>query len=197
MEQIFWPVLLLAIGLGLLAMELFVPSAGVLTIASVICLVAAIIVGFTKSMTVGVGMLGITMVIIPAALAAAVRLWPHTPIGRLILLARPDSPDDVLPNSQEYRGLKQLVGKVGVAETPMLPSGIVRVEGETYDALSEGTPIDPGSAVLVVDVRTNRLVVRHSSEMPSSTPEQSPQGDDLLSRPLDSFGIDGFDEPLS
>jgi hypothetical protein len=42
----------------------------------------------------------------------------------------------------------------------MLPSGLIRIDGRSYDASSEGMPIEAGQRVKVVDVQTNRLVVR-------------------------------------
>ena len=42
----------------------------------------------------------------------------------------------------------------------MLPSGMVVIDGKTYDAVSEGVPIEAEQTVLVVGVSTQRLVVR-------------------------------------
>jgi hypothetical protein len=42
----------------------------------------------------------------------------------------------------------------------MLPSGLVLIDGKTYDAVSEGMPIESGAQIIVVHVSTQRLVVR-------------------------------------
>jgi hypothetical protein len=127
-----------------------------------------------------------------------VKWWPQTPIGQLILIPRPEDPDDVLPDTEEYRGLKPLIGKVGRSKSKMMPSGAVVIEGRMYDAVSEGMPIDAGATVKVIAVRTNRIVVRLTNETVTSTP--APPADDAadpLSQPIDSLGIEGFDEPLT
>ena len=43
-----------------------------------------------------------------------------------------------MPDTPERRTLRQLVGKLGVAKSVMLPSGAVLIDGQTIDALSEG-----------------------------------------------------------
>jgi hypothetical protein len=143
-------------------------------------------------------MLVVTIVVVPAVLASAVRWWPHTPIGRLMLVARPEHPDDVLPDTEEYRGLKSLIGKVGKSKSKMLPSGAIVIEGRTYDAVSEGMAIDAGVFVKVVAVKTNRIVVRATDQAMTSVPlSSSNEAADVLSQPIDSLGIEGFDEPLT
>jgi hypothetical protein len=99
-------------------------------------------------------------VVVPSAAAAAVRWWPETPIGRLMLIPRPRSSDDVLPETPTYRTLKDLVGRRGQARGLMVPSGSVIIDGKSYDAISEGMPIEPLQPIIVVSVSTQRLIVR-------------------------------------
>ena len=74
----------------------------------------------------------------------------------------------------------------------MLPSGAVMVEGQTIDALSEGMPIEAGQRVRVIEVRGNRVVVR-----PADDDEQPDPDDDVLSRPIESLGLDSLEDPLA
>ena len=192
MEMLLWSILLLLIGLGLIFLEIFVPSGGVIACLSALAVLGSIIVAFLGGPVYGVTMLAVTSVLVPSAVIAALRWWPHTPIGRLMLIPRPNSPDDVLPESEQYRGLKELIGKYGIARSPMLLSGVVRIDDRVYDAVSEGMPIDQGQRVKVVDVRTCRIVVRPvSDEEPAA---QEPATEDLLSRPINSLGLD---DPLA
>jgi hypothetical protein len=94
----------------------------------------------------------------------AVKFWPETPLGRLILLRRPQGADEVLPQTEAYRTINALVGKRGVAKSMMLPSGVVAVEGKSYDAVSNGLPIEPGQKIRVIGIDTQRLVVRVDEE---------------------------------
>ena len=56
--------------------------------------------------------------------------------------------------------LKGLVGKKGTAFSVLRPSGKVNVEGQMVDALSEGTFIPAGKAVMVVKAESGYVVVK-------------------------------------
>jgi membrane-bound serine protease (ClpP class) len=198
MDPLLWSIFLLTLALALVVLELFVPSGGVLGFLAAAAAVASIVVAFTAGPRQGMIMLVVTTLLVPIVLVSAIRWWPHTPIGRLILIHRPENPDDVLPDTEEYRGLKPLVGKLGVAKSKMLPSGSVTIDGKTHDAVSEGMPIEPGQTIRVVSVRTNRLVVRPSSEPPpEAQPAAALAADDPLSQPIEAMGLEGLDEPLA
>ncbi len=190
MDPLAWSALLLIVGLVLVTLEVFVPSGGVLGFLSIVSLLAGIILAFYHSgPEVGLLFLAVTAVALPTALALAFRWWPKTPMGRRLLLEVPKS-EDVLPDSPERRSLRQLVGKLGVAKTLMLPGGPVLVEGRTIDALSEGQPIEAGQRVRIIEVRGNRVLVRPADDEP-------PPADDLLSQPIESIGLDSLEDPLA
>ena len=134
----------------------------------------------------------------PTVVILLLKWWPHTPIGRRVLLQVPSS-EDVVPDSPKRRELQSLVGKVGRARSVMLPSGAVEIEGQVIDAVSEGMPIDPGQNVEVVEVRGTRVVVRPSEEQPTRPDTPAAPGDkkDLLSEPIDDLGIDPFGDSVS
>ena len=100
----------------------------------------------------------------------------------------------MLPDTDEYHLRDGMVGKRGVAKTDLLPSGDVRIEGRIYDAVSRGMAIDKGQAVIVVEVDTQRLIVRPLSDVEVAEQEST---DDVLSTPIDSLGIEPFEDPLA
>lgn len=79
-----------------------------------------------------------------------------------------------------------------VAKTKMLPSGVVEVDGQTYDAVSDGLPVEPGQTVRIVGVDLNRLEVRPE---PTILAGGSPpaNGEDILRRPLEALGLEPLD----
>lgn len=156
---LFWAVVLLLLGVVCLVLEMFLPSAGTLGLLSALSFIAAVVLGFTAGPRSGIAMTLAVTFIVPLFLAAAVRYWPHTPLGKMILLQRPRH-DEVLPRTDAYRTHRTLVGKYGHAQSHLLPSGVVSIEGKTYDAVSHGLPIDAGQSVRVVGLDTQRLVVR-------------------------------------
>lgn len=191
MTGLTWAILLLVCGLLLIVLEVFVPSGGVIGFLSIAALLTAIGMAFYQSgVEAGLTFVGVIAIAVPSLLALAFRWWPHTPLGKRILLSVPD-PNELLPNSPMRRTLKELVGHVGTAKSLMLPSGAVEIDGMMLDALSEGLPIEAGQRVKVIEVRANRIVVR-----PVSGAEDVQKADDILSQPLESLGLDPFDEPL-
>jgi membrane-bound serine protease (ClpP class) len=186
-----WASLLLLLGLGLVMLEVFVPSGGILGCLAGISLLVAVILAFVSSPYSGLGFVAICIVALPICLAVALHYWPSTPMGRRILLPTTDG-DEMLPDDEFRRELKDLVGKLGVAKSLMLPSGAVQVGDRLIDAVSEGPAIEPGQKVRVIEVRSNRVVVSPAED---SAPVLS--GSDELSRPIDTIGLDPFEDPLA
>ncbi len=192
LDALFWSIILLVVGIGLIAMELFIPSGGVLSVLAGVAVIGSIMVAFSGGVTSGLIVLAGTLILLPLILAAAVRWWPYTPLGRLMVLHTPPPLPDGTADTPEHQELQALVGRDGVAKTKLLPSGAVRIEGRTYDALSEGTAIDEGQPVRVKAVRANRIVVAAVlPDQPTSRSEQS----DILDEPAENLGLESLQDP--
>ena len=191
MDPLIWAALLLALGLALAVIELFVPSGGLLGLMALVSLAAAIGLAFHRGPWTGLAFLAIAVVCLPVGIGVAMRWWPYTPLGRRLLLDVPQQ-DSMLPDSDARRQMKRLVGKVGEAQTLMTPSGAVLIEGRVIDALSAGTVIEPGQHVRVIEVRGNRVLVQVTHEDVSQDKSRDP-----LSQSIESLGIDPFEEPLA
>jgi membrane-bound ClpP family serine protease len=192
MEPWIWSLLLLLAGVIIVGLEVFLPSGGVLAVLAALCFMGTIGVAFLDGVRTGFIMTALTTLVVPLVIAAAIHWWPHTPIGRRILIQPPEHPDDVLPDTPEYRSLKSLVGRRGRTLGKMLPGGSVVIDRRTYDAVSVGMPIDPNAVVEVVEVRMSRLVVRPCEGEPENTTAR--RVDDILDRPIDTLGIE---DPLA
>jgi membrane-bound ClpP family serine protease len=102
----------------------------------------------------------------------------------------------VLPQTAAYRTLNTLIGKRGIAKSHMLPSGVVAVDGKTYDAVSNGLPIDPGAKVRVIGLDTQRLVVRVDDE-PFQEEPTAAVSDNPLEKPLAESELPGIEDPFA
>lgn len=190
-----WAGLLLLLGLGCIVLEMFVPSGGLLGVMAVLSIVAAVVLAFLAGPLPGIIMTLVVTFLIPLVLAGAVRYWPDTPLGRTILLRRPES-NQVLPQTEAYQTLHFLIGKQGVAKSRMLLSGVVSVDGKAYDAVSNGLPIDAGDPVRVIATETQRLVVRiDAAPFREETPVAA--ADDGLSRPFNETSLPGVEDPFA
>ena len=194
MESLLWPCLLLMLGVALIVLELFVPSGGLLSVMAALAIVASIVVAFAEGLVAGTLALLFATIVVPAVVAAAIKWWPHTPVGRLMLIKRPASADEVLPEPQPYQVRECMVGKCGVAKSELLLSGDVLIEGRVYDSVSNGMPITAGQPVKVVDVNMRRIVVRPMTEAEIAAQRER---SDVLATPLDRLGIEPFDDPLA
>jgi membrane-bound ClpP family serine protease len=190
LDPIGWAVVLLVVGCGILVLEIFIPSGGLLSFLAFVALVASLIVAFNQSVTTGLSFMAISVLAVPLAIGIAFKLWPKTPMGKAIL--------GELPTEEETRPddpRRELVGRVGVAQSLMLPSGAVLIDGKLIDAVSQGIAIDPGQPVVVVEVKANRVMVRPASA--GETQSAAVAADDVLSRPIEEFGFDSLEDPLA
>lgn len=192
-DPLVWSLLLIFLGCGLVVLEIFIPSGGILGFLSATAFITGIVLAFYyHGARVGVTLLGVTVLLLPVIVSLAFKYWPHTPMGRRFLLSVPSS-EDVLPLDAKEIARKQLVGKIGVAKSTMLPSGAISIEGRTIDAVSQGMAIDRGQRVVIVEVRGNRIVVRPAEQ--DEQPERA-ESDDVLTQSLDALGIEPLDDPL-
>jgi membrane-bound ClpP family serine protease len=187
-----WAVMLIVVAIGLAVLELFVPSGGILAFLSIASIVGALILAFQSGPVVFLAFLVAVIVGMPIGLILAVKWWPHTPIGRRILL-RASGSEEVLPDDEFHRGLKDLVGRTGQARSKMLPSGAILVDGRTIDAYTDGVPIEPGQRVIVLDVHGTNVLVR-PLEDDEAPPSEENSG---LSQPIDSIAPDPFNDPTA
>jgi membrane-bound serine protease (ClpP class) len=58
--------------------------------------------------------------------------------------------------SQDY---PSLIGKIGVTDTELRPSGTVLIDNEVYDAKTDGEFIEAGRGVRVMRVRGKKIFV--------------------------------------
>ena len=192
MSPLAWSIVLMLFGLALVMLEVFLPTGGILGFLSIGSMMASIFLAFYNyGVEIGFIFVLAAAVGVPSVVVTAFKWWPHTPMGKRLLLDLPKS-EDVHPDSPLRRSLRQLVGKVGVAKNVMLPSGAVLVDGMTVDALSEGMPIESGQTVRVVAVRGNRVVVRPADDEPRPV-----KGNDILSQSIESLGLDPYEDPLA
>ncbi len=168
MSPLVWVLLLVAVGLALVMLEVFVPSGGVLGLLAVLALGAGVVTAFVEQgAMVGMGVLGGTLAAVPAVLVLAFRWFPLTPLGRRVL-PPPPSADDVLPDVSLRQRLRGFVGRRGRAASELMPWGSVEIDGDPFEAVSEGGPIAAGEPVEVVGVQSRALVVRVAAVVPAA-----------------------------
>ncbi|MFP4057648.1 MAG: NfeD family protein [Candidatus Brocadiia bacterium] len=176
-----WEILLFAIGVGLLAIELFVtPGFGVFGILGLLAMGASLLLAlqpfvipespvdqrmFERNlMKLGAVALGVFVGAIVIG-----RYLHRAPYLSKIVLATPSSSEPTSVSSsvspapsaqQEEQRATALVGKRGRAATMLRPAGRAEFDGEPLDVVTEGEYIQPGEPIEIFSVRGNRVVVK-------------------------------------
>lgn len=142
---------LVLIGAALLffALELFVPSGGILAGGGVLALVLGAIIAFRDTPTelqpnrIVVGVLAFLLVVVFVSMAVGV--------------AR-------MRRMRAETGAEALVGRMAIARTPLTPDGMVFIQGERWRAEIEDGSASQGEQVRVVSAEGLRLKVRKENQ---------------------------------
>jgi membrane-bound ClpP family serine protease len=99
-----------------------------------------------------------------AAVALMRRYLPHTPWAGGVLLEPPSGEElQSISERESLANFRHLLGKQGVATTPLIPTGKARFEGQLVDVTVEGEVVERGKEVIVTAVQGNRVVVKSMS----------------------------------
>jgi membrane-bound ClpP family serine protease len=160
---------LIVLALVFLAAELVLPTFGVLFVLGLAGLVVGIAITFSQeyggSTSQGLVTLIAVFVIIPIMGPILLHYWPKTRLGRRFFLTGPDE-DDTLATMPTNLELEQLRGRYGKTVSSLRPSGVAEFDGKRVDVMSEGSMIDPGHWVRVIDVRAGNVLVREVERPP-------------------------------
>ncbi len=156
--RLWWGVGLFAAALAIAVLELFIPSAGILALLSGALAIAGVVAFWSVSQLWGILSLLALILLVPLLVAFLLRIYPDTPIGRrMILSSDRDAPPDAPPAPAPHA---KLIGLTGEAISELRPVGMIRVDGQRLEALSEQGVIDIGARVRITAVEGTRIRVR-------------------------------------
>jgi len=167
--------ILLVIGIALLGVEIFViPGFGVVGVLGIICIVVGLLLMLVEKppeelpplpgqFLHALLLLSIAIVASGVALVLMYRfVLPHTPfLGALVLTSQQKR--NAGYHASEGSRLaepEKLIGRVGVAKSKLRPAGRAIFDGELYDVVTQGDFINPGAEIEIVEVKSNRIMVR-------------------------------------
>ena len=146
--------LLFLVGVILLAAEVFVPG-GVLGFIGGLAMAAGCGVAFVKLGASGGLVATVTALLLLGLTVYTELVWlPKTRLGKSMTVQTA-----VDGTSQPPLAAAEIVGKHAEAETPLMPTGFVRVEGKRYEAFSPAGFVAKGAALRVTGLDTFRLIV--------------------------------------
>jgi len=162
--EMWLPVLLFVVGFIALFLELFVPAAGIIGAAGIICMIVATVLAY-NSLGKIVGSLFLAGVLVgtPAMIMLGLKVFPKSFIGKRLILFR-SMEQEYGFTSSDVEKYRDLLGKEGITLTMLRPSGMVRINGKKYSVVTSGELIEKGNMVHVIKVEGNRIVVRGKSK---------------------------------
>ena len=178
--QIDWlAVLFFLLGIMLVMVEVFlIPGVGIVGLSGVLMILGGIAlvayghwpqssgewVGFAKVLLPFAGSLLGSLILV----GIFIHFVPNLPLINNIMIKRSKySEEPVFPFGTTSQSL---VGKEGVAQTDLRPSGTALILGEYLDVLTDGEFIPQGSSIQVVEVNPPRIIVRAIVESPPTLP---------------------------
>lgn len=167
----WFEILLFVTGAVFLLIELFVlPGFGVFGIGGILMMITAVVLA-TQTFVIPRTQrefeqlpytLGMALALAGGGLVALMifrRYARQMPMVREMMLEPPKAEEDY-ERELARSGLVVEVGQRGVTVTRLLPSGKARIGNRLVDVISDGTVIEAGAAVEVVEAVANRIVVR-------------------------------------
>ncbi len=151
-------ILLYGAGVMLLIAELFIPSGGLLTVASVLVLAIAVVITFRYGTAAGVTAAATCTVAVPTAILIVIKNIHRLPMGRY--MAPPNPPSRDHPAGQPDPELEAWIGKRGRALTPLRPIGDCEIDGQRVYCVAESGMIDKEMPVQVCGLNGKDLIVR-------------------------------------
>lgn len=142
----------------LLALEIFIPSMGLLTVLALICLTAGIALFFQISIPAGWVGIWTAVVLIPISLIIMYKLFTKTWIGKAFILKKVNrNTGDAI---QDYNKIQLFVGCEGFVESPLRPVGICLIDNLRVSCIAETGFLEKGEKVKVIKVEGNKIIVR-------------------------------------
>lgn len=149
-------IIMFIIGLVLLLLEFFVPGGIVGIIGGALIIISLLFAGasvthMAYSIIIAMFIAVIGMVILMKFFGKKLHVF-----NKLVLRDATTTEEGYVSNTNRI----ELIGRVGEAVTPLRPAGVIVIDHERIDAVSEGSYIDKGKQVEVIKVEGSRIVVR-------------------------------------
>jgi membrane-bound serine protease (ClpP class) len=155
----WWPLLLVALGAGLVLLEVFVvPGTGIVGFAGAGCALVGLVAGLVDAplgtaqgrsdLAAAIGIVAGGGILAAGGAWLALKLLPRSRAGRLAVLSATVGREPAGPPRPSPARVGP--GARGTAITPLRPSGKVEIDGAVHEASAVGGLIDAGEAVVVV-----------------------------------------------
>jgi len=161
-QWLVYGLVLLAVAVALFAIEVFLPTGGILGVMAGLAAVAGVFCFFKMNTTAGAIGAGVVLLAAPVLLVLAVTIWPDTPFGQWVTHSDEQprqtgsTADDTPPEGQAPIA----AGDTGRTATDLRPVGVCILHGRRHECFARSGSIDAGVEVEVVSITGHDVYVR-------------------------------------
>lgn len=149
-------IVLFVIGIILILIEAVMPSIGVIGIGGVVSVISGVVLAANNTEDAFLA-LGIAVLISIVIIFFVGWLFKHKGVWNKFILQEQTSTESGYVSQKPK---EHLVGKEGVAISPLRPAGIAMIEEQRIDVVSGGDFININEHIVVIHVEGTRVVVR-------------------------------------
>lgn len=155
-----WAMMILFLaGLVLLMIEAFVPGFGITGLGGILCIIISIFLAANNALMAFTSLL-IALILTVLAAFIILRFAPRNPHFKKFILSAEERVEKGYTSTKDK--YDHLMGAIGVVKTLLRPVGTIEVNGELYEAVSEGAFIEAGTPVVVTKIEGRKIIVKES-----------------------------------
>ena len=148
-------ILLQLAGVVVVIAEIIIPSGGILSIFALGLFGYSLFMVFNEvSVTMGAVFLTLDLILIPVMIIVGLKLLARSPVTLRTRLSRSKGVTSQSPD------LADLLNRHGKALSHLRPGGVALIDGQRRDVVSRGEFIAKDSAIEVIAVTGNQIIVR-------------------------------------
>ena len=151
---------LFLMGILCIAVEILLPTIGL------IAGIGVALMAYSLVLALGGDINGLYALLAAAIIAVFIfvlilKKLPSSKLWNRVVLRNESTTDHGFVSAESH---DELLGHVGIASTDLRPAGVVEIDGNPVDVVSDGSYIKKGEKVIVASVNGSRVVVRRVKE---------------------------------
>lgn len=142
-------------GVAVIIAEIILPSGGLLSVMAMGLFGYSLYLVFAEvSTSMGMTLVIADIILIPVLVIVGLKLLARSPVTLHTQLSKENGVSSQAPELENY------LGKEGKALTDLHPAGTALIDGKRLDVVSRGEYVERDSALLVIAVTGNQIIVR-------------------------------------
>ncbi|MGL1893415.1 MAG: hypothetical protein OCD02_17395 [Spirochaetaceae bacterium] len=155
--RLLFNILLGLLGFAAIILELFVPTAGLIGIIGVACIILGVVLTFINFGTfAGTIFLLACFIIGPIIIILYFKFFPKSFIGKKLILSKQMKSDDGYVSGDNFDSLLNSIGKT---YTNLHPIGQIIIDDKILNATTDGEFIPKDRSIKVTNVKGNKIIV--------------------------------------